>query len=112
MLEGVDISLNGVNRDLPVLSSFDQQIHIVHSLGARHDLLSANEQVVGVGASRVLGARHGVEGSDGKRIFVHHVEVSAILVLDYLAQFLLLGGRQVLVIRGLHASRLNETINL
>lgn len=81
------------------LGALGEELGVVDSLGARHDFLSANEDIVGVGellameGSRegygVLRVGHRVEGADGERELVEDVEVGVVLLLDQTAELLL-----------------------
>ena len=82
MSEGVDIALDGRQRDLPPVRALDQEVNVVDSLGARDNLLASDEQVVAVGQLGVLWARHGIEGADGQGVLVHDKELSLVLLLD------------------------------
>jgi hypothetical protein len=102
--EGVHVALDGCDGDVECVGALDQHVHVMDALGAGHDLLAADEQVVAVGPPRVLGVGHGVEGARGLGVLVHHVEVSAELLAHQLAQGLLIGGADVLVEGRIHAS--------
>ena len=59
--------------------------------------LAANENVEGVAMLRVVGARHGVEGSNIEGVLVHHEEVRTILVGHQVAELLLVLRREVTI---------------
>jgi hypothetical protein len=46
---------------------------------------TSDEDVVTVTQSRVLRIRHCVKRTDGERVLVHHIEVSAVLLLHQFA---------------------------
>jgi len=45
-LEGVNVSLNGAKVDTALLGALQQELGIVDTLGAGHDLLAADEDIV------------------------------------------------------------------
>ena len=93
ILEGIDVVLDGLNRDLEVLGAFNEHGWVVDSLSAGGDLLTAHEEVVRVRVVRISRVQHCVERSGCSRIAVKHVEVGAELFLHDLAKsFLILSG--------------------
>ena len=95
--EAVNVSSNGGDINTMVLGSLCQELRIVDPLSSRQDLFSSHEHVVAVAVPEddielvpdivrngfdilgVVRVRHGVEGSDCKRILVEDVEVSLVL---------------------------------
>lgn len=64
---------------------------VVDALRARHDLLAAHEEVVGVCEERVCGGGVGVEGPEGAGVLVYGVEVCGVLGEDEAAEGAFLG---------------------
>ena len=52
-----------VSVTFPDIGSLDQQINVMDSLCAGHDLLASDEHIITVGQLRILRIRHGVEGT-------------------------------------------------
>lgn len=73
-----------------------QLLDVMDTLGARHDLLTAHEEVVRIGEPGVLRAGLGVEGPHGHGELVQHEEVGVVLLADDLAKLLLHGGGEVI----------------
>ena len=65
VLEGVDVGLDGGGRDAGGLGLLDDEGRLVHTLGAREDLLAADEHVVRValGLRVCKRERQGVAGT-------------------------------------------------
>lgn len=89
VLEAVDVVLQAVagrvdGRVHPP-HALAEEVVVVHTLGAGHDLLATHEHVVRVGKLGVAGGRHGVEGTDGERELIEDVEVRAVLFENKLA---------------------------
>ena len=80
------------------ISSLDQQLGVMDTLSSRANLFSTQKEVIRVGKERVLGVRHGVEGTDGKREFVNNIEVNTMLCLNETAEKLLLGGVNIIIV--------------
>ena len=97
--EGLEVGVQRLDGNAAGLGALGEELGVVDSLGARHDFLSANEDIVGVGellameGSRgsygVLRVGHRVEGADGERELVEDVEVGVVLLLDQTAELLL-----------------------
>jgi hypothetical protein len=79
-----------------------QQSRIVNTLRPRDDFLSPDKDVEGAGVVWVVDAGHGVEGSDGERVPVQHVEVGVVLLFDEAPESALQLGGEVAVGVGLH----------
>mmetsp|Transcript_16109 Transcript_16109/g.40392 ORF Transcript_16109/g.40392 Transcript_16109/m.40392 type:complete len:599 (+) Transcript_16109:180-1976(+) len=86
VLERVDVGLDAVERDSPPGGALREKLGVVDTLRARDDLLTADEDVKGVGVVVVVGAGHGVEGADGQGVAVQEVKVGLVLLLHQLAQ--------------------------
>ena len=78
ILECVDVVLDGLDGDSHRLGSLSEHGRVVHSLGTGCDLLTAHEEVIGVGVAGVVGVKHRVERSGGDGVTVQHVEVSVV----------------------------------
>jgi len=90
--EGVEVGFDGGEFDFVGLGLGLQHLRVVHSLRSRANLLTANEHIVAVGVSLVLGVGHGVEGTDGGGVLVQNKKVRVVLILHQLAKQTLLGG--------------------
>lgn len=64
-----------------LLDKLRYQLRVVAPLSSGAYFLSANEYVVRVGVTIVVGVRHGVERSYVRRIFVQHEKVSVVFPL-------------------------------
>lgn len=99
--EGLEISLQRVERDAMGLGTLREELGVMDTLGSRDDFLSTDEDIEGVGellpmsharnGNGVLGVGHGVEGTDGQRELVQDVEVGVVLLLDETSELLLHG---------------------
>mmetsp|Transcript_28761 Transcript_28761/g.58899 ORF Transcript_28761/g.58899 Transcript_28761/m.58899 type:complete len:260 (-) Transcript_28761:64-843(-) len=96
MPERLDVGLESIPGLDPLLLQYLQhQVGVVAALRSGADLLSAEEDVVGVGEARIVGIGHGVEWADGGGVFVEHEEVGAVLFLHCCAKGEFHGTRQV-----------------
>lgn len=101
VLEAIDVVLHAVTLriDAECLHALDEQVVLVHALGAGHDLLAAHEEVVAVGeVLGILGRRHGVEGPDGEGELVHDEEVGVVFLADEPAELALVRRAEVFVV--------------
>ena len=95
-LERVNVTLNGGEVDADLLGAGEQHLGVVDTLGAGHDLFTADENVVGVGVGRVFGVLHRVERTDVRGELIDDVEVLLVFAVDDLAEDLLVLGANVL----------------
>ena len=95
VLEGVDVVLQGLHRDLEELCTLRKHVRIVNTLGSRCYLLATHEEIVGVGIVRIMRVKHCVEWSRVRWVPIEHVEVRVVLVSHQLAELLLGLARQV-----------------
>lgn len=51
MLEGLEVSVEGLERNAPGLGSLLEELGVVNTLSTRDDLLTANEHIVAVAVS-------------------------------------------------------------
>jgi hypothetical protein len=96
ILEGIDVILNGRDRDLVCGGSLCKELGVVNTLSSRSDLLTTHEEVVRVCVIRVARVNHGVEGTSIDWVSVKHVEVGLELFADELAKDLLVLGVEIL----------------
>ena len=101
MREGLEVSLQRVERDAVSLGTLREKLGVMDTLGSRDNFLSTDEDIEGVGELLsvslgndrygVLGVGHGVERTDGQRELVQDVEVGVVLLLDETTELLLHG---------------------
>ena len=89
ILEGIDIFLNGSDRDLVCGGSLSKELGVMNSLSSRSDLLTTHEEVVRVSVVRVAWVNHSVEGTCIDRVPIKHVKVGLELFAHELAEDLL-----------------------
>mmetsp|Transcript_106783 Transcript_106783/g.300585 ORF Transcript_106783/g.300585 Transcript_106783/m.300585 type:complete len:749 (-) Transcript_106783:198-2444(-) len=103
IFEGIDVRLDGAQRDALGLDPLGQHLRVVDPLRARRDLLAPQEDVVGVRPARIHGVRHRVEGANVLRKLVDDVELLAVLLQhDDAEDLLVLGADVLLVLVDLH----------
>ena len=92
VLEGINILLDGVHRDIVGCCSLSQECRVMDSLSAGGNLLASHEEVVAVSVVGVIRVQHSVEWTSIGWISIEHVEVSIVLFTNNSAKLLLIEG--------------------
>ena len=95
VLERVDVRLDRVHLDAALRRALGEQRGVVDALRAGDDLLTADEDVVGIGVVRVGRVGHGVKRPRRRRVLGEHVKVGVVLFLDELPEDALVLGAEV-----------------
>ena len=112
ILEGIDVILDGCQRDLVNGCTLSQELGVVDTLSTTGDLLTSHEEIIRVCVVRVFRVDHGIEGASIGRVAVEHVEIGVKFLLDNAAEGLLVLSVQVLKGLLLIASLLKKTYTL
>ena len=96
VLEGIDIFLDGVDRNFVSGGSLGQELGLVNTLGSRCNFLTTHEKVVGVSVVRVMRVNHCIEWTSIYGIAVKHIEISLVLFTNESTKSLLVLSAKVL----------------
>mmetsp|Transcript_19619 Transcript_19619/g.52283 ORF Transcript_19619/g.52283 Transcript_19619/m.52283 type:complete len:217 (-) Transcript_19619:1554-2204(-) len=98
VLKGVHVRLDRFEVHSHGGRLVQEHLRLVNPLRSRRNLLSTEEQVVGIRPAVILGIRHGVERTNGLGKLVNDIELLTKLLLDHRTKNLLVLRADVLLI--------------